>query len=445
MSTFSSLQVQSALENCVEQSSRHPEAARLALLRTRPDAALREAAAHDVLLNENSAAAPLAGAILTVKSCFDVAGWVTHAGSQILADRPAATCDARLVAQLRQAGAVLVAQTNMTEFAYGALGLNPWYGTPTTPLMDTPCVAGGSSSGAAVATALGMGDLAVGSDTSGSVRIPAAFCGIAGFKPSRARYSDAGLMHLSPSFDAPGLLADTLALCHKADRAMRCSNRSAPSPSPALSTPPIGLQGLRLLVPDDWFGPLLDDDVGRAFEQWVKQLSTAGAQLHSISMPMLARSGQIASEGGIIAVEAYRLHAQTLADNLSAYDPRVGSRMMLGAQVKAHVYEGALAQLQTLALDYDSRLQWADAVVTPTVPMLPPTLASLQDDDAYMNQNRRAYQLTEFANRLDLPAVSLPGDLNRRQPIGLQLVGRRNGDSALLDLAERVECALTRA
>ncbi len=438
MSTSPTPSVQRSLECCLEQSRRHPAAAALALLRTRDDAAKREAAACDALLAESPGSLPLAGTVLTVKACFDVAGWVSHAGSRVLANAPAATQDAPLVARLRRAGAVLRAQTNMTEFAYGALGLNPWYGTPVTPLIpDEPSVAGGSSSGAAVATALGMAHLGLGSDTSGSVRIPAAFCGIAGFKPSRGRYSDTGLLHLSPSFDVPGLLAQSAALCRKADHAIGGANKPLPAQAGK------SLQGMRLAVPETWLSPLLDDKVGSAFEAWLKQLAAAGAQIQVHALPMLAESGRIAGEGGVIAAEAYQLHARRLGEHLSAYDPRVGPRMLLGADVRAHDYVSALKRLRTLAAEYNSALEWADAVLTPTVPMLPPSLASLLADDIYASQNRRAFQLTEFANRLDAPSISLPGNLHQRRPVGLLLTGKRGQDTALLAMAERIERALT--
>ena len=438
MSTYQTPPVLRTLERCIEQSLLHHEAAKLSLLRTRDDAARNEAAAYDALLAHNPAGMPLAGAILTVKSCFDVAGWVSHAGSRVLAKAQPASQDAPLVARLRQAGAVLRAQTNMAEFAYGALGLNPWYGTPTTPLMpDKLCVAGGSSSGAAVATALGMANLALGSDTSGSVRIPAAFCGVAGFKPSRGRYSDEGLLHLSPSFDVPGLIATTAAMCRQADHAIAGCNKYAPIEAG------VSLEGLRLIVPEAWLSSQLDATVGQAFELWLNRLASAGAQIQVRRLPMLAEAGRVASEGGIIAAEAYQLHAHRLDENLPAYDSRVGPRMLLGAEVKAHLYVSALKRLRALAAEYNSALKWADAVLTPTVPMLPPSLASLQDDDIYTSQNRRAFHITEFANRLDAPSISLPGNLRQRQPVGLLRTGKRGCDTTLLIMAECIERVLT--
>ncbi len=210
------------LRDCIERASEHSEALAVALVARRDDEAIVDAAAVDTSL-------PLAREVLTVKACFDVAGWTTHAGSAVLADAPPALADAPMVSALRAAGAILIAQTNMTEFAYGALGLNATYGTPTTPLLpDEHRVSGGSTSGGAVAVSLGVADVSLGSDTSGSIRIPAAFCGVAGFKPSQGRYPSGGMIPLAPSFDAPGLIASTAARL-AADR--RRSRRS-PGVSP---------------------------------------------------------------------------------------------------------------------------------------------------------------------------------------------------------------------
>lgn len=424
-----------ALTQCLRNIEAYPTSASSALLARRDDDARREAHARDAMARLSGHDAPLAGVVLGVKACFDVRGWVTHAGSQVLADAPAASEDAALVRALRQAGAVLLAQNNMTEFAYGALGLNPWFGTPVSPLpSDVPRVAGGSSSGGAVAVALGMVSLALGSDTSGSVRIPAAFCGVAGFKPSRGRYDDAGMMHLSPSFDVPGVIAADVAQCLRVDQALAPWDRSAPTAGTSLAR-------TSFVIPDH-----LDDElepgVRHVFATWMERLGAAGAVLRRAPMPSLPLAGKVAREGGIIAAEAYALHAGRLAAKASAYDPRVGPRMLLGAQVPAHAY--ALAQQRLLALgrQYEDELGGADAVLTPTVPMLPPSLAELRDDSTYLSKNARAFSLTEFANRLDLPSISLPGDLNARQAVGLLVTGRTRRDRGLLQMARAIECVL---
>ncbi|MBR8653424.1 amidase [Achromobacter sp. Marseille-Q0513] len=450
-----------SVARALSNAAAHPEAARLALLARRDHAALAEARARDALLCAGVAPPPLAGETLGVKACFDVAGWVTHAGSRVLAAEPPALRDAAIVQALRHAGATLLAQNNMTEFAYGALGLNRWHGTPLTPLMaDAPRVAGGSSSGGAVAVALGMATLALGSDTSGSARIPAAFCGVAGFKPSRGRYPDAGMAYLSPSFDVPGILAPDAAACLRVDRALvdesDQEDMACPT-SPRRASGVAEVAGARvgddvrlvgagypvLVLPEDLLD-ILDAPVRQAFEAWTERLRAAGFTLRRQPLPCLTQAAQAAREGGIIAAEAYTLHRARLARSGEDYDPRVGPRMLLGAQVPAHAYASALARLRELRCCYQQALGEAAGVLTPTVPMLAPAIASLEADDAYLQANARAFSLTEFANRLDLPSVSLPGDLRARQSIGLMLTGRGGDDRRVLELAVAMERVLNR-
>ena len=421
---------------------------------------MAEARARDALLCAGVAPPPLAGATLGVKACFDVAGWVTHAGSRVLAGALPAWRDAAIVQALRHAGATLLAQNNMTEFAYGALGLNRWHGTPLTPLMaDAPRVAGGSSSGGAVAVALGMATLALGSDTSGSARIPAAFCGVAGFKPSRGRYPDAGMAYLSPSFDVPGILAPDAAACLRVDRVL--VNDPEPEGMARLMSP-----GTRRAW-RSWQAPVQTTTRGwraqaircwccpkTCWTSWTRSCGRPSRPGRNACAPPASRCGassaladaaaQAAREGGIIAAEAYMLHRARLARSGEDYDPRVGPRMLLGAQVPAHVHASALARLRELRCCYQQALGEAAGVLTPTVPMLAPAVASLEADDAYLQANARAFNLTEFANRLDLPSVSLPGDLRARQSIGLMLTGRGGDDRRVLELAVAMERVLNR-
>jgi len=336
---------------------------------------------------------------------------------------------------LRQAGAVLLAQNNMTEFAYGALGLNAVFGTPLSPLLtDVPRVAGGSTSGGALAVAKGMVSIALGSDTSGSARIPAAFCGVAGFKPSKGRYDDGGMMLLSPSFDVPGMLAADAAGCLLVDKALAPWETGGAVDVLDAAMP---LAGKRFAVPEGVQAEL-EPEVRRWFEDGLTRLRLAGAELWTVPMPSLRLAGGAARDGGIIAAEAYALHAQRLQHEAGLYDPRVGPRMLLGATVTAHAYVAAQRRLLALRMQYDDELAGADAVLTPTVPMLPPPLASLDDSDVYLRENARAFSLTEFANRLDLHSISVPVARAARQPIGLLATGRRGGDRALLELACRI-------
>ncbi|WP_175918110.1 amidase family protein [Burkholderia pyrrocinia] len=423
------------LRACLARADAHPDDIGTAWLARRDDAALDDARAADAAARRDASAAPLAGAVLTVKACFDCEGWVTHAGSRVLAGSPPARTDAALVAALRRAGAVRVAQTAMTEFAYGALGVNRAYGTPATPLdARRERVAGGSSSGAAVSVALGAADLSIGSDTSGSARIPAAFCGVAGFKPSRGRYPDAGMRFLSTTFDVPGILAATARMCRRVDAVLH--GRAAGRPVLA------GIKDLHFIVPERFATDDVDPAVGRAFDTWLSQLSAQGARIEHKRLDCAVEAGAVARAGGIIAAEAFMLHRTLLETAADRYDPLVGPRIAAGEHVRAHDYAAALLRLAALADAYHAELGDAHAVLTPTVPMLPPRIVDLADEATYLAANARAFRLTEFANRLDLPSISVPADRRRKQPIGLLLTGRRGGDARLLDAAVLVERAL---
>ena len=417
---------QDHLRDCIERAEANPEASGVALLARRDRDALADAALIDESL-------PIAGDVLTVKACFDVAGWTTHAGSAVLADASAATTDAPMVAALRAAGAIVLAQTNMTEFAYGALGLNSTYGTPTTPLRpNEERVTGGSTSGGAVAVSLGIADLSLGSDTSGSIRIPAAFCGVAGFKPSQGRYPSDGLIPLARSFDAPGLIASTVAHLHRVDLALvdREPRRTSVSQ----------LSEAHFLVPRDAIhAGQTDPEVLDRFAKWLDMLAAAGAQLTETELPMLTEASLAARAGSVIAVEAYDWHRDLIADNLERYDSRVGPRIQHGSTVLAADYVAALRKIGDCRRRYDEALDGADGIVTPTVPILPPRVADVQNLEAYLAMNTEVLRLTEFANRLDLPSITMAGKPEARAPIGLMLTGKRDGDAALLDLAVLVE------
>jgi aspartyl-tRNA(Asn)/glutamyl-tRNA(Gln) amidotransferase subunit A len=379
---------------------------------------------------------PLAGEVLTVKACFDVAGWTTHAGSAVLAGAPPAVEDAPMVGALRAAGAILLAQTNMTEFAYGALGLNATYGTPTTPLCaGEQRVAGGSTSGGAVAVALGIADVSLGSDTSGSIRIPAAFCGAAGFKPSQGRYPSGGMIPLAASFDAPGLIAASVERLRRVDMALVDRDvRRASAQS---------IADIHLLVPRDAIGAgATDVDVLDRFDAWLAMLEAAGAEITDVEMPMLTEASIAAREGFVISVEAYDWHRELIASEYDRYDHRVGPRIRHGGSVLAADYVAALRKIGDCRRRYDIALDGADAIATPTVPVLPPRIAELDSMEAYLAMNTEVLRLTEFANRLDLPSVTMAGYHADQRPIGLMLTGVRGEDAALLDLAVLVETCL---
>ncbi|MCU1388943.1 MAG: amidase [Ilumatobacteraceae bacterium] len=380
------------------------------------------------------------GQVLGIKACFDVAGWVTHCGSAVAADDPPATTDAAMVTLLRD-GSLLLAQTNMTEFAYGALGLNPTYGTPTSPFFPVgERVSGGSTSGGAVAVAKHLIDIALGSDTSGSVRIPAAFCGVAGFKPSKGRYPEAGMAYLSPTFDTPGIINRTASGCRSVDRIL------TPSFDGTLRrAPDLPLDDLVIGVPRSNIEGHVDPTIGLAFESWLTALSSAGARIVDVSLPSLDDSTAATRDGSVISVEAFVLHRKRLARAADRYDPRVGARIAGGEHVPAHVYALGLQRLAAARNRFDAEVvaAGADLLLTPTVGMLPPRIADLADDADYLATNLRSFHFTEYANRLDLPSITIPGNLHDGQPHGLMITGHRADDVRLLDIAVSIERLLT--
>lgn len=416
-----------------EEAAFHAEACAAVFTQRRDTDAVGEALTADTLEATSGVVQPLSATLLAVKACIDVLGWTTTAGSRVLARRP--TNDAPLVSRLRCLGAVLVGQTNMTEFAYSALGLNPHFGTPLTPLdLLGERIAGGSTSGGAVAIALGLVDLALGTDTSGSVRIPAAFCGVAGFKPSKGRYSREQMVLLSSSFDVPGIMMRTVAACRRVDSLLQRL---------ALKTPAHDLKRLRLVVPQALMREALDPDVGTAFDNTLSTLSRCGVDIIERPLEYLLDIGAIAREGGVIAAEAYAAHRELLSTHLAMFDPRVGLRMLQGAQVRAHDYLESLQRLKRIAERYHADLAEVHGVLTPTVPVLPPKLAELASDDAYFLLNQRVQRFTEVANRIDAPSVSLPAGRPGSDPIGVLLTGHCGSDATLLEVATVIEQALS--
>jgi aspartyl-tRNA(Asn)/glutamyl-tRNA(Gln) amidotransferase subunit A len=411
------------------------------LLRTRFALARTEGGAFDALLDAG-VSVPLAGLTLAVKACFDVRGWVTDAASLVLSNEPPAITDAPLVAALRMAGASLVGHANMTEFAFGALGINTATGTPRTPFdILRERVAGGSTSGGAVAVARGLADVALGTDTSGSVRIPAAFCGLVGFKPSKGVLSEEGCIPLSTTFDVPGFITRDVATMQRVVSALRLFGRCISAD--LLDVPRARLLcGISFAVPQNFALEGSDDMVARAFQRTVAKLSQCGAKIVSRSFNDLTMPSRAAAEGGIIIADAYALHKKWIHERLEQYDPLVGPRILAGQNVLAHSYISAKMALKQFVRTFDEDVADYDALLTPTVPIIPPRVDDLQAGGEYLRVNALTFRLTELANRVDVPSVALPFGPDDIGPYGLMLTGRRRSDARLLSIARRVERAL---
>ena len=407
-----------------------------AFLRVDRDAALATADAMDRLIAAGIELSPLMGLPVSVKDLFDIAGQPTPAGSLVLADAPPAERDAPAVARLRAAGAVLLGRTNMTEFAFSALGLNPHYGTPASPWdRASRRLPGGSSSGAAVSVADGMAVIGLGSDTAASCRVPAAFCGITGFKPTARRVPTAGTIPLAPSLDSIGSLARTVMDCAIADAVLAAE----PVPDLSLAEPArLRLGVATTLVQDD-----LEPSVGSAFEAALATLSRAGVALADVAFPDWVRLPQINRLGGFPALEAYAWHRELLARAGERYDPVIAARIRRGGEAKAADYMDLLNARAELIASSDSLTAGFDAIVMPTVPMVPPTIASLEADEAlWLPTNLLALRNTAVANFLDRCAVSLPCQRPGEAPVGLMLMGETMGDRHLLRVARTIEQAL---
>lgn len=397
--------------------------------------ALDEARAADRSRAAGAMQSPWAGIPFSIKDLFDVAGEVTRAGSQILSRAPAASSTAPAIQRLFDAGLVSVGRTNMTEFAYSGVGLNPHYGTPMNPWdRATGRIPGGSSSGAAVSVTDGMAAVAIGTDTGGSCRIPAALTGITGWKPSAARIPRAGVYPLSGSLDSVGVLGPGVACCAVIDDLMAGGPGRVPE-QPAVSD-------LNLAVLDHYVTEGLDHQVAAQYERSLVRLTDAGASLTRIRMPGIEQLPALNSTGGIAAAEAYAFHAEQLARMGDGYDPRVGSRIRAGAKVSASELAD-IRSARTRMMDEFASLAGAfDAVLAPTVPIVAPAISEFDDDADYIRLNLLLLRNPSLFNFLDGCAISLPVHEPDTAPVGLMLAAPGGRDTALIATALAVEAAL---
>ena len=399
------------------------------------EAATAAADAADARAKSGVSLGPLDGTIVSLKDLFDVAGEVTRAGSKVLAaEGKVAASDASVVRRLRAAGAVIIAKTNMSEFAFTGVGINPHYGTPGNP-ADRARAPGGSSSGAAVSVADDFCDIAIGTDTGGSVRIPAALCGVTGFKPSRQRVPTTGVFPLSYSLDSIGPLAKTIAQCAAADAVM--ANETSSSSIWQLDAAP--LAGLRLGVAQGLPLENLDDTVGRRFPEALDRLERAGVRLTYEKLPILDDMMRVQSRTSILVAEVYSIHRERLAQRGDDIDQIVRGRVSKGADIAAADYIEAVRARNALIAAMDARLADLDALVLPTTPTVAPRVDELSDPKAFMARNAMLLRNTTIGNFFDLCAVSLPLPREGGLPVGLMLFARNGQDRKLLRIAAAIE------
>ncbi len=408
-----------------------------AFMKLYADSARAEAEFADRLRKSGVRRSPVDGLPIAVKDLFDVAGDVTRAGSKIFENNAPAKSDAPAVARLRAAGAVLLGRNNMVEFAFGGVGLNPHYGTPKNP-YDRPTgrVPGGSTSGGAVAQADGMCVMALGSDTRGSIRQPAALCGVSGFKPTVRRVSREGAFPLSTTLDSIGPLANSIACCAVYD-AILAGERPDPLPE-------IPVKGLRLMLPRSSALDDLDTHVTRAFVSTLNRLGKAGAVLTEVKMPAFDRQAEYFKHGGLAGAESYHIHKANLS-RAAEFDPRVAKRVMMGWEMSAEDYltvldlrAGYIREVEALAAPFD-------AFIMPTTPCIAPTIAETSaSDEDYFRWNARIMRNTGLINFLDGCAATLPCHAKGAPPVGLMVCGTAMSDRRTLAVAAAVEQALTR-
>jgi aspartyl-tRNA(Asn)/glutamyl-tRNA(Gln) amidotransferase subunit A len=400
------------------------------------DAARAQADAMDGLRKYGRAPGPYAGIPISVKDLFDVAGEVTAAGSVVLADAPPAQVHAPVIARMLAAGFVPVGRTNMTEFAFSGLGINPHHGTPASPWdRATRRIPGGSSSGAGVSVADGMAFAALGTDTGGSCRIPAALCGVVGYKPTARRVPITGVLPLSFSLDSVGPLANSVTCCAIVDAVLAGEPILPPHPRP--------LAGVRLALPDRIVTDGMDAPTSAAFDRALATLSAAGAIIERVHFAALDRIGAASARASIAACEAFAWHRSLLARGADRYDPKVRFRIEGGASAANADYLDAMVQRRVIGLDMAVATAPYDALIMPTVPTVPAPIAELEADDAaYTRTNALMLRNTALGNFLDRCSISLPCHRPGEAPAGLMLVGPTLGDAALFALAAGVEAAL---
>lgn len=415
-------------------------AAAFVFTRLYADAALAAARHADACASAGVQAGALAGLSVSIKDLFNVAGEVTLAGSVQRRGAPAATADAAAVQRLRSAGAAIIGKTNMSEFAFSGVGINPHYGTPVNPCDSLVArIPGGSSSGAAVSVALGLAFAGLGSDTGGSLRIPAALCGLVGFKGTQHRVPLDGGFPLSHTLDTVGAITRDVAAALLVDGVL------AGAPLAVVNRP---LRGLRLGLPQTLVLDALEPAVAQACARALSVLSAAGAEL--IELP-LAEFGEVAginAPGGFSAVEAWALHREAMRDpaQRAQLDQRVAARIALGEPASAADYIVMQRRRRDWVLRTSKAIESFDAIVCPTVPIVAPPIAPLlASDEAFSKTNGLLLRNTYLINFLDGCSFSLPCQRAGDLPVGLMLSAPRDQDARLAAVALAVEAALAAA
>jgi aspartyl-tRNA(Asn)/glutamyl-tRNA(Gln) amidotransferase subunit A len=420
------------VEQCLARIADPDGEGQRAFITVHADQARAMADATDALRRVGREPSRYAGIPISLKDLFDIAGQPTPAGSRALADAPPAAAHAAVVQRMLAAGFVPLGRTNMTEFAFSGLGINPHYGTPRAP-WDRAAgrIPGGSSSGTAVSVSDAMAVAGLGTDTGGSCRIPAAFCGIVGYKPTARRIPITGVLPLAPSLDSVGPLAPSVGCCAVVDALLAGETPSLPKPAE--------LDGLRLAVPETVVLDGLDATVAAAFDRALTTLSRAGARIVRRRFAEFDAIGPVNSKGGFAASEAYAWHHTLLAEKGALYDPRIRVRIERGERMSAVDYIDVVNARRRIIASFDASTREFDALIMPTVPIVPPCIAELDDEREYNRINMHILRNTAIGNFLDRCSISLPCHREGEPPVGLMLMGETMGDASLFSIAAAVE------
>jgi aspartyl-tRNA(Asn)/glutamyl-tRNA(Gln) amidotransferase subunit A len=418
--------VASALEAAASPAAQH------VFTQLYADAARASAQQRDAQAQAGRRLGALHGVCITLKDNIDVAGETTMAGGVVCAGEVPVLHDAPVVKRLREAGAVVLAKTNMSEFAFSGVGINPHHGTPVNPADPTHArVPGGSSSGAAVSVALGLAEVGVGTDTGGSIRIPAALCGLVGYKSTQTRIPCTGVMELSRTLDTVGSITRSVRACLAVDAVLS----KQPLPTDAAN-----LRGLRFAVPQTLMMDDVDATVAQAFARTLRRISEAGAQVVEIPFSALGDIAGLSMPGGFSPIESYAAHHARLERGAQQIDHRVVARMMLGKGISAQDYLELHNRRNAWIAAAQQTLQGFDAILCPTVPMVAPLIEPLlKDDEAFFKVNRLLLRNPSAINYMDGCAWSLPCHEAGELPVGLMVSGLAGQDAHLAQVALALE------
>lgn len=370
----------------------------------------------------------LKGLIISVKDLFDVKGYKTKGGTKFIDDKIAQK-DAKCISLIRKAGGLLLGHTNMTELAYSGLGINPHYGTPSNPIFKNS-VPGGSTSGGAVSIALDVSDITIGTDTGGSTRIPAAFTGITGFKPTQDSISRDNVLVLSTSLDSVGLMAKDVSLCKLGFETMRNKSKNN-----------IAKNNIKIIIPKNFGFEDIDDEIKVGFDSAKEKIIKSGLDIQEIEIPLLDHYKKIPL-WQFAAVECQAEYFEAYNNKKHLIDPNVSRRMDRANQVTAVEYVNLCKERTTLISQFNTFLG-NNFLLLPTVSITPPLIKDCENVEFYDKMNLISLRNTTLANYMNGCSLSLPYTI-KDKPVGIMLNGSTDNDDQLLKIGSKIEKILSK-